>query len=240
MSDIWSVIDATWSAPATHVVGPFQVREGQGGGQRVSAATTKSSVSEREINTAAQAMRDLGQAPLFMVRGDQSVFDAQLADLGYDVNDPVVVLEGSIKAPASVPPPPVSAFPIWPPLHIMRELWEAGGIGPERLAVMDASADPKTAILGRADDRAVGCAFVSIHAGNAMIHALEVIAPFRRKGAARNMVRGAGMWAQNQGATRLSALTARTNTASQGLFTSIGLSPVEHYHYRIMREEAQA
>ncbi|WP_425092853.1 GNAT family N-acetyltransferase [Tropicimonas sp. S265A] len=238
MTDIWAVIDATWTAPRTHRTGPFLIREGQGGGQRVSAATSLGDVSSADIEAAAQAMRDLEQTPLFMVRGAQAAFDAQLEALGYVVNDPVVVLQGPIEKPCAEPPPPVSAFPIWPPLHIMRELWETGGIGPERLAVMNASSDPKTAILGRAQDRAVGCAFVSIHDRTAMIHAVEVIAPYRRKGAARNMVRGAALWARDHGATRFATLTTRSNTASQALFASLGLNPVEHYHYRILREEA--
>lgn len=239
MSDIWSVIDATWAAPRTHTIGSFLIREGQGGGQRVSAATPLGAVTDAEVAQAARAMRDLGQTPLFMVRGDCPGFDAQLASLGYAINDPVVVMAGPIDGPVAEPPSPVSAFPIWPPLHIMRELWQSGGIGPERLAVMAASADPKTAILGRAEDRAVGCAFVSIYDHTAMIHAVEVLDPYRRKGAARNMVRGAAMWAQSHGATRLATLTTRANTASQALFASLGLVPVEQYHYRILREEAQ-
>lgn len=236
MSDLWAAIDATWAAPRTHERGPFLIREGQGGGQRVSAATTTAAVTDEQIAEAATAMRELGQTPLFMVRGDQPAFDAQLGRLGYAINDPVVVLDAPVDVPASDPPPPVSAFPIWPPLQIMRELWAEGGIGPARLNVMAHSADPKTAILGRARDRAVGCAFVSIHAGIAMIHALEVLSGFRRLGAARNIVRGAAVWARDNGATRFATLTTRENAASQALFTSLGLSIVEHYHYRILRE----
>jgi GNAT superfamily N-acetyltransferase len=239
MSDLWTAIDATWAAPRTHDVGPFVIREGQGGGQRVSAATTTGPVTQAQILAAADAMRALGQTPLFMVRGTQSDLDAELDRLGYQINDPVVVLDGPVETAAAVSPPPVSAFPIWPPLQIMREIWAAGGIGPERIAVMQASCDPKTAILGRAQDRAVGCAFVAVHDKIAMVHAVELLAPYRRIGAARNMMRAAALWARDHGADRFATLTTRANVASQALFASLGLWPVEHYHYRILREEAQ-
>ncbi|MDD9717252.1 GNAT family N-acetyltransferase [Dinoroseobacter sp. PD6] len=232
MSGIWDAIDATWAAPRLHRVGPFTLREGQGGGQRVSAATTDQVPKPAEIAAAAQAMRALGQRPLFMVRGAQRAFDAALEAAGYEVNDPVIVMEAPIDTVARDGPPPVSAFPIWPPLQIMQEIWAEGGIGPERLAIMAGSCDPKTAILGRVKDRAAGCAFVAIHAGIAVMHAVEVSPALRRMGTARNMARGGADWARRHGATRFAILTVADNAASQGVFTSLGMVPVEHYHYR--------
>lgn len=239
MSGIWAAIDASWAPAAFYKTGPLVVRQGNGGGQRVSAATTDTRCAEGDVAKAAQAMRDLGQTPLFMVRGDQPEFDALLSDLGYRIKDPVIILEGALKGAIMEPPQPVSAFPIWPPLQIMTELWAAGGVGPARLDVMARAADPKTAVLGRVEDRAAGCAFVSVVDGIAVIHAIEVAEVYRRKGVARNMVRGAVRWAHSMGATRVASLVTEANGASRALFASLGLSPVEKYHYRVLGEEAQ-
>ncbi|MDJ0993548.1 MAG: GNAT family N-acetyltransferase [Dinoroseobacter sp.] len=239
MSEIWTAIDATWAPAAYHTCGPVVLREGIGGGQRVSAATTEAGCTDVDIAAAAQAMRDLGQVPLFMVRGDQPDFDKQLSRLGFMIKDPVVVLDGLLEGAVMEPPPPVSAFPIWPPLQIMKELWAAGGIGAARLDVMARSADPKTAFLGRVEDRAAGCAFISMLGDLAVIHAVEVLSAYRRKGVAQNMVRGAANWAKTQGATRMATLVTKANRPSLALFTSLGLSPVEQYHYRVLGEEAQ-
>ena len=37
--DLYDVVDTTWPAAATHAIGCFTLRDGQGGGKRVSAAT---------------------------------------------------------------------------------------------------------------------------------------------------------------------------------------------------------
>lgn len=239
MSGIWPAIDDTWAPAAYHFCGPILIREGQGGGQRVSAATTEVACTDGEVLAAARTMRTLGQTPLFMVRGDQPDFDKQLSRLGYAVKDPVVVLEGPLEGEILEPPQPVSAFPIWPPLQIMKDLWAAGGIGPERLNVMARSCDPKTAVLGRVEDRAAGCAFLAVHGEIAVIHAVEVLAAHRRKGLARNMVRAAAIWAKSRGASRFATLVTKVNAPSLALFASLGLSPVEQYHYRVLVEEKQ-
>ena len=86
---LYSVIDATW-APATMTeTGPWTIREGQGGGQRVSATTANGAVSEADLPQAEEAMRALGQTPLFMIRKGDDALDAMLAERGYKVVDPV-------------------------------------------------------------------------------------------------------------------------------------------------------
>ena len=56
----------------------------------------------------------------------------------------------------------MAAFAHWPPLAIACDLWAEGGIGPARLAVMDRVEGAKSVILGRANDRASGVAFVAV------------------------------------------------------------------------------
>ena len=54
---LYDVVDGTWPAAAFHREGPWTIREGQGGGQRVSAATATEPVTESDIPRAEAAMR---------------------------------------------------------------------------------------------------------------------------------------------------------------------------------------
>jgi N-acetylglutamate synthase len=158
----FDALEATWPPAARHETGPWIVRDGGGGGKRVSAATAREAVSEADIPAAEDAMRALGQAPLFMIREGDETLDALLAARGYAVIDPVVALAAPLDELDLPRPPRLTAIPAWPPLAIQRELWARAGIGPARLAVMDRAVFPKTALLARMDDRAAGTAFVGL------------------------------------------------------------------------------
>jgi len=129
-------------------------------------------------------------------------------------------------------PDHMATFPHWPPMAIAADLWAEGGIGPARLAVMQRAAEPKTVILGRAGDRASGAAFVAIHQGTAMLHALEVTPAQRRQGSAHNILRAAAVWAQENGAETLSLVVTTANAAARRLYASFGMQVVGNYHYR--------
>jgi ribosomal protein S18 acetylase RimI-like enzyme len=47
------------------------------------------------------------------------------------------------------------------------------------------------------------------------------------------MMRAGADWAAGQGARFHAVLVTRANTAAQGLYASLGLKPVENYHYRV-------
>ncbi len=221
---------ATWPPASARRVGPWTIRAGQGGGKRVSAATAEAPVTADDIALAEDAMRALGQAPLFMVRPGADRLDGLLHPLGYRVVDPVDILACPVHTLAS-PPPPISAFTIWEPLEIMRALWSEAGIGPARQAIMARAPEPKTAVLGRSRDRAAGAAFVAIHRGIAVTHALVVAPGQRRQGTAVNMMRAAACWAQDHGAGALCVLVTRANAPARALYASLGMKIVGHYHY---------
>lgn len=229
---VLAAIDATWPAASVQREGPWLIRDGQGGGKRVSAATAAGPVSEGDIATAEAAMRDLEQTPLFMIADGDAALDRWLDARGYVIVDPVVLYVGAVEELAAEPLPRVASFEIWPPLAIMEELWAAGGIGPARLAVMARAADPKTAILGRTDDTPSGAAFVSAHENIAMIHAIEVSSAIRRRGTGRNILRAASKWAQNQGISWLALAVTEANAPARALYSSLGMRSVGHYHYR--------
>jgi GNAT superfamily N-acetyltransferase len=177
-------------------------------------------------------MRALGQSPLFVLRPGEEALDAALAARGYALHDPVVAYAAPVADLAAVEPPFLTSFPHWPPLAVARQLWDEGGIGPARIAVMERAAGPRTCILGRAGDRAAGVAFVAVHGHVAMLHALEVAPALRRNGCGHNILRAAALWARDHGAETLTLLVTERNLAARALYASLGLMVVGQYHYR--------
>ena len=231
---LYDVLDATWPAARQITVGPWCVRDGQGGGKRVSSATTTGAIEDTEIAQAEAALRELNQDQLFMIRTGQAKLDAALAARGYQVIDPVVAFAAPVAQLTDQPIPRVTALPHWEPLAIVREIWAAGGIGPARVDVMHRVTGPKTAILGRKDDKPAGAAFVAVHDGVAMAHAIEVLPHQRRKGMAQWFMRAAAVWAEAQGAHTIAVVCVRENTAATALYSSLGMQDVGEYHYRLL------
>ena len=180
---LFEVLDATWPAARFQSLAPWTLRQGMGGGQRVSAATAASTVSEGDIAQAETGMQSLGQTPLFMIRSEDTALDGWLATRGYDIVDPVTMYLALSKSLAG-DLPLTAVIPTWPPLAIQREIWGDAGIGPARLGVMDRVTGLKAALLGRKGDAPAGTAFIAADKDVAMMHALEVTKPQRRQGIA--------------------------------------------------------
>ena len=234
-ADLFEVIDATWPAARLHEVGGFVLREGAGGGKRVSAASLRDAAAfdTADLPRVEAAHRALGQPPLFMIRAGDDRLDAELEACGYVIVDPVTIYEGPLASFTATPIPPITAFDIWPPLAIMDEIWLDGHIGPARRAVMDRADCAKTGLLGRIDDRAAGVGYVGLHAGVAMIHALHVLPEWRRRGLAGYMLQQAGFWAEAQGARAMTLVVTCANLGAIKLYESFGMQKMGQYHYRL-------
>jgi GNAT superfamily N-acetyltransferase len=233
--DIVETLRATWPPLSLQTVGPFDLGNGAGGGNRVSAARLRNPVSDgADVTRAEIAAVETAQrgTPLFMVFGWQTPLDHALVAEGYSTRDETLVLAAPV-ADIAARPPPVSCFEIWPPLAVQEEIWCEGGIGPARLAIMERATGPKTSLFGRIKDRPAGTAFIAVHGEVAMLHALEVTPSARRQGLARLMVRAAAAWAADHGARDFTVLVTAANDAAQRLYASLGLQPVEKYHYRV-------
>ena len=228
---LFEASDQTWPAARVWTDGPWTLREGKGGGKRVSAASANGPVTEADIEAAETAMRGVGQSPLFMLRDGEDRLDALLAAKGYAVVDPVTVYTLPIERLTDKPIPRVTAFAVWEPLAIMTEIWAEGGIGPARLAVM-ARAKTKTGIFTRWNEMPGGVAFAAVHDGICMVHAVEVRPEQRRQGVAEWMMRKAAFWGHAQGATHISVLCVKQNEAANALYRALGFAPVGGYHYR--------
>lgn len=231
--DLHDLAEATWPPARVWRQDGWTLRDGQGGGKRVSAATR--AAPGADIAAAEAAMRAMGQAPLFMLREGEADLDKALADRGYAQIDPVNAYACPIGQLTDRPIPPVTAFAIWEPLAIMKEIWAQGGIGPARRAVMERAAH-KTAIFGRWNERPGGVAFAAIHAGFCMVHAVEVLPAQRRNGLAAWMMRRAAFWAADEGAHSIAVLCTKANTGANALYSSLRMDVVGQYHYRLLED----
>jgi GNAT superfamily N-acetyltransferase len=220
------VMEATWPPARAWGEGAVTFRDGAGGGKRVSAASVDAGWTLADL-VALEAMAE----PLALIRAGDQALDQALAARGWRVVDPVVVYAAPV-ADLAADLPPLAAFPHWPPLAVAAAIWEEGGIGPARLAVMERVKGAKTVILARYQDRPAGVAFVSCAGADAMLHALEVRPTLRRLGVGQTLLQAAATWAAAQGADRLSLAVTERNDPARALYTRLGMQAVGQYHYR--------
>jgi hypothetical protein len=145
------VMEATWPPAGRSQLGPFTLRDGAGGGKRVSAATCDGPFTVADLAALESAMAH----PMVLIRAGDTALDAALDARGWRIIDPVVAYAAPVPD-LTAELPFLTAFPHWPPLEVARSLWAEGGIGPARIAVMDRVIGPKAAILGRTGDRPAG------------------------------------------------------------------------------------
>ncbi len=228
---LFAAIDATW-APA-HVVDRdgWRLRKGAGGGKRVSAATARS--PEAEIGAAERGMETLGQPPVFMIRPEDSALDAALAAQGYKIIDPVQILIGRAADIARNAPSREEAIPALNPLAVQKGVWEEGGVGAARLAVMERVSVPKTTLAGRLAERVVATAFVAVDGPVAMLHALYVSEAGRRNGIGTALTRAAAEFGVRSGAEWFAILVEESNAPARALYSGLGMRPATRYHYRV-------
>ncbi|SDE70160.1 GNAT family N-acetyltransferase [Limimaricola pyoseonensis] len=219
----FAALAATWPPAASRRCGPVRLRDGAGGGSRVSAATVEDAFDDADLDAAISEMGNEGRAPLFMVRSGEDALDAALAARGFAVKDPTLILAAPLDALASTTP---DAH--WPPDETDRAIWADGGIGPERITVMQRTPHPRAVLRGPD-----ACAFVVCHDEVAMLHALEVAAPARRRGAGRTVMAMAAGWARTQGAAHLALAVTRANAPARALYARLGYAELARYHYRV-------
>ena len=230
-SQLFDALDATWPAARTIAQGPWLLREGLGGGQRVSSATANGAFTDPDIAEAEQGMKTLNQHPLFMIRPDDAALDTALQNRGYDIVDPVafyVARTDSLLPNASK----TMTIPAWPPLAAHREFWTSQGINTARQSVMERCAGTKTAILARSGDMLAGGIYVANQGAISMLHALEVAPSERRKRIGSALMHAAAEWAQTAGADWLTLAVIKSNDAAIAFYQNLGMKPLAAYHYR--------
>ena len=229
-SDLFRALDETWPPARILNQSKWTLRQGAGGGQRVSAATANGLTRDTDIPIAEAGMRALTQHPLFMLRPGEDALDQALEARNYEVVDPVAIYLLKTGPEPVRPSNPLSA--IWPPTAAACSLWEKGGIGPARIAVMERAKGQKAVIVQTEGQTCLGVAFVAISGDIAMLHALEVSPNARRRGIGTNVMQEAAHWAHNNGAPWLSLMVTRANIAANALYRRLGMVEVGKYHYR--------
>ncbi len=228
---IMAAIDATWPPAEYLETGPWLLRRGDGGGQRVSAASTTDQAAD--LAPAEAGMRAWGQTSLFRLTPDQIELDRRLAAAGYAVKDPVALYAAPVAGLADGRDETAKVFRVASPLAMIDEIWTRGGIGPGRRAVMTRPTGPRMTFLARADDRPAGVAFVAVDGDIAMIHAIEVAPERRRKGGGALLMRGAAGFAAEHGAEWLALAVTEANAPARALYEKLGMARAGSYHYRI-------
>jgi GNAT superfamily N-acetyltransferase len=231
VATLYDVTEATWPPARRWDEGPWTLRDGAGGGKRVSAATARRCATAEDVSVAEDAMRGMDQRPLFMIREGDEALDALLDARGYELIDEVILYTAPIETLIDLPIPPVTCFHIWEPLAIMTEIWAKGGVGPERLEVMG-RAQTKTGILARWNEKPAGVAFAGVSGDVAMVHAVEVLPHQRKQGVAEWMMRAAAFWAAKEGAREIAVLCVTSNKPANALYIKLGFTPAGTYHYR--------
>lgn len=231
---LFAALEATWPPAHTFTIGPFTIRDGQGGGKRVSAATANGPATDADIDAAEKAMLELGQTRLFMIRDGDAALDEQLAARGYLTVDATRFYEAPCAEIAALPKTgkDVKTIHGWGPLAFMLELWRDGGVGPERIEVMNRAAEPKTGFLGRMGNEVGGTGFVAVDGDIAMLHALEVRRTSRRGGMGRGTTIDAAIWALEHGAKTFALACTVENEAANALYSGLGMKVAGGYHYR--------
>lgn len=240
------LIDTSW--PAAQVVDRdgWRLRRTEGAGSRVRAATA---LPPTHLPTHPPALwpehlpdiakAEAAGARLFMVRAGETALDAALVARGYALHDPVVVLASDTAALSSPPPERLRCIPSVAPLAAARALWQGGGIGAGRLAVMARAPGPKAYLMGRVGDRPSGVAFIAQGPDRryAMLHALHVDPAARRSGLGSDLMRGAALWARDLGIETLTLVVTEANTTARALYAKLGFTPLTRYHYRAHPDE---
>jgi N-acetylglutamate synthase len=230
LTRLFEALLATWPPAENRRQDGWTLRRGEGGGNRVSAATLDGATDD--IAAAEAAMRAWGQRPTFMIRPWDEALDRRLDGLGYLVEAPTLIVAARPEAVA--PPSPDERAIFGPqPLAVMREIWAAGGVGPSKLAVMARAVDPKTYLLGRSGDAPAACAFAACDQEIGMLQALEVAAPFRRQGLGTALTRAAAAWTAAHGATVYALAVEVANAPARAAYSRLGMQQVAAYHYRL-------
>ena len=201
---LFEALVATWPPAETRRLGGWTLRRGEGGGNRVSAATLDGARGRHRRGRGGDAR--LGPAadlhdPARRRGARPPARGARLRGRRPDADR-----RGAARR-RSRPPSPTSGRSSRPaPLAAMREIWAAGGVGPSRLAVMARAVEPED-LPARPQRRRARRPAPSppATARSAMLQALEVARPFRRQGLGTALTRAAAAWVAAHGADDLRA-----------------------------------
>ncbi len=234
-SSIFETIDLTWPAKEFLELPEWKLRKSIKGGKRVSAATAIGKSGIPAIQFVENTLEEWCQDKLFMIKAGENSLDEALKERGYCIVDPTNIWSISAEALSMQQIPPVTAFSIFPPLAIQREIWTANGIDASRIEIMDRVKTPKTTIFGRINAKPAASAFVAVSNKIAMVHALIVDHKFQRQGMGKHVMHKVGVWAHQQRAESVVVLCTKQNQSANNFYKILGMKVIGEYHYRLFK-----
>ena len=234
-SSIFEIIDLTWPAKEFLELPEWKLRKSIKGGKRVSAVTAIGKSGIPAIQFVENTLEEWCQDKLFMIKAGENSLDEALKKRGYCIVDPTNIWSISAEALSMQQIPPVTAFSIFPPLAIQREIWTANGIDASRIEIMDRVKTPKTTIFGRINAKPAASAFVAVSNKIAMVHALIVDHKFQRQGMGKHVMQKVGVWAHQQGAESVVVLCTKQNQSANNFYKILGMKVIGEYHYRLFK-----
>lgn len=226
---VMAAVRATWPPSALRRVGAFDLPAEAHGTRRGTAARPAPGAAPTEADVAAlEAARPGGAVAL--VDGADDATAVLLEGVGHVPSAPNDLMAGPVSA-AMGPLPPTSGFAHWPPLAICEAMWDAHGNDAARRAPMHRAPAPRTALLLRHADRAVGALFVGVDGDVAVLHLVLTLPRARRQGVGRLGLAHAAAWARDHGAAHLALPVEASNAGAVALYARAGLERVGGYRY---------
>ena len=103
--------------------------------------------------------------------------------------------------------------------------WEVGGDGQ--------GGRTQKIPLARVDERPAGTAFVGANDAIFMVHTIEVLPAFHRRGVARVLIQAAARFAARNRADLLFLVVLASNVPAIALYEALGMQMAGRYHYRL-------
>lgn len=223
IKEFYDVIYLTWPSVSNQLQNGWLIKNGGGGGKRVSATIRVNPNAKIEI--AESLMESINQNKLFMIRKGDENLDYELHKLGYKLIDPSILLGSPIERLDKTFD---GEFHV-APNEKMKALWINAGINEKRLNVMNRAKVLKSYVS--IDNTAV--AFVAIYSSIAMVHALEVAKVKQRQGFGKKIMQQIAGWAATNGANYLTVITVHNNLPAKSLYQHLRMTKLGNYHYRI-------
>lgn len=225
-----AALRATWPPAAEEAAEGWMLRDGAGGGSRVSAAV---SAGGRDPAALAALARARGRTPLAQTPDGDPALDAAFAEAGWEAFDPTALYAAPAVSLAMLPLP---EGVVWVEgqgrVVLLEEIWETDGVDAARRAVMARAPGPSATIMTRTDHAVAGVGFAALDGEVAMLHAAVVRPEQRRQGAGRALVAGAADWAVRNGADVLALAVTEANAPARTLYEACGMRRVGGYRYR--------
>jgi ribosomal protein S18 acetylase RimI-like enzyme len=231
---LMAAIDATWVAAERAPLGEWVVRRSAGAGGRAGSIWMRGDPGMPFNDALAQAaamQRGWGEQPLLMLPDAEPEHAAAAGAAGWTIGERTTVMAARTADVSAYGTGGLMVVQVRSPLAVMEELWDSTGTDAARRAVMDRTPEPKVSLMLREDDRPAAAAFVAVDGEVAMLHAVMVGEPWRRRGVGRALTAAAAAWAQGAGAPSIGLAVLASNAPAVALYRRMGFEVRGGYRY---------